>query len=78
MREEEFDDFDEEEFEMLINGLIHPGDMFMSPDMLGGAYPPPVGGFGGMPGGGAPGGFGAPSGSFDDMIAQAYDDFEDD
>ena len=42
MDEKDFEDFDEEEFEMLINGLIHPGDMFVSPDFMGGAFPPPI------------------------------------
>lgn len=70
MREEELDEFDEEEFEMLINGLIHPQDMMMSPDMLAGAFPPPFGAGGGMPGG-------APNlSSMDGMIVQAYDEEE--
>ena len=78
MEEKDFEDFDEEEFEMIINGLIHPTDMFMSPDMLAGAYPAHFGGGGmgtpgmGMPGG-APTGFGS---SYDSIIAQAYDEEE--
>ena len=78
MDEKDFVDFDEEEFEMLINGMIHPGEMFTPPDMLGGAYPAPIGGMG-APGMGAPG-MGAPMGmgGFDDFIAQAYDEEEDD
>ena len=72
MDEKDFEDFDEEEFEMIINGLIHPGDMFVSPDFMGGAYPPPVGGTGmGMPGMGGPAFAGSP---LDSMIAQAYDE----
>ena len=78
MDEKDFEDFDEEEFEMLINGLIHPGDMFVSPDFMGGAYPPPFGGPGmpdmGGPAAGGPAGFGG----MDSMIAQAYDDEEGD
>ena len=82
MKPEELDDFDEEEFEMIINGLIHPSDFMMSPDFLAGAYPAPVGG--GMPGGmgGMPGGMpmgGAPNfSSYDSIIAQAYDEEEED
>jgi len=73
MDEKDFEDFDEEEFEMLINGLIHPGDMFVSPDFMGGAYPPPFGAPGmGGPAAGGPVGFGG----MDSMIAQAYDDEE--
>ncbi|MDO4400310.1 MAG: hypothetical protein Q4D27_05100 [Coriobacteriia bacterium] len=80
MEEKDFEDFDEEEFEMIINGLIHPTDMFMSPDMLAGAYPAPFGGGGmgapgmGMPGGmpgGSPASFGSP---YDAMLAEAYDE----
>jgi len=75
MEEKDFEDFDEEEFEMLINGLIHPGDMFVSPDFMGG-YPAPVGGMGmpgmpGVPGMGEPAFSGS---SYDSMIAQAYDE----
>lgn len=75
MDERDFEDFDEEEFEMLINGLIHPGDMFVSPDFMGGAFPPPMAAPGtgmGAPGG-SPAGFGSP---LDSMIAQAYDEEE--
>ena len=74
MDEKDFEDFDEEEFEMLINGLIHPGDMFVSPDFMGGAFPPPIGG---GPGGMGMPGMGDPAfagGSYDSMIAQAYDE----
>ena len=75
MEEQDFADFDEEEFEMIINGLIHPGDMFTPPDMLGGV-PAPFGMPGampGMPGMDAPGGF---MGGMDSIIAQAYDEEE--
>lgn len=69
MKEEELDDFDEEEFELLINGLIHPGDMFTPPDFMPGAFPPP---FGGMPGSTpAPG-----LGNLDGMLAAAYVDLD--
>ena len=75
MEEKDFADFDEEEFEMIINGLIHPQDMFVSPDLMG--YPPAVGGPGmdmpGMPGMGAAPTTGNP---YDSMIAQAYDEEE--
>lgn len=73
MNEKDFEDFDEEEFEMIINGLIHPGDMFTPPDFMGG-YPTPFGApaMGGM----QPGpNFGGPGG-FDSIIAQAYDEEE--
>ena len=74
MEEKDFADFDEEEFEMIINGLIHPQDMFVSPDLMG--YPPAVGGPGmGMPGMGGMGGQQPFSdNAFDSMIAQAYDE----
>lgn len=76
MAEKGFEDYDEEELEMLINGLIHPNDMFVSPDFMGSAFPPPVGG----PGMGMPGMGGAPfsGSSYDNMLAQAYDDEDDD
>ena len=82
MDENYFDDLDEDEFEMLINGLIHPGDMFTPPDFMGGGFPPPFGSPGaGMPGGmGGMGGMGGPAalGGMDSLIAQAYDEEEGD
>ena len=77
MNEQDFADFDEEEFEMLINGLIHPGDMFTPPDFMGGAFPQPFGGPG-MGGMGAAG-MGGPASftsGMDSIIAQAYDEEE--
>ena len=76
MNEQDFEDFDEEEFEMLINGLIHPGDMFTPPDFMGGAFPPPFGAPGmgmGAPGMGGPANFAS---GMDSIIAQAYDEEE--
>ena len=76
MNEQDFEDFDEEEFEMLINGLIHPGDMFTPPDFMGGAFPQPFGAPGmgmGAPGMGGPANF---AGGMDSIIAQAYDEEE--
>lgn len=69
MNEEDFADFNEEEFEMLINGLIHPGDMFTPPDFMPGAFPAPVGGVPSAPA--APG-----FGNLDGMLAAAYDELE--
>lgn len=69
MKEEELDNLDEEEFEMLVNGLIHPGDLFTPPDFMGGMPAP----FGGMPSTDAPA---APLGGMDGMIAAAYDEME--
>ena len=75
MEEKDFDDFDEEEFEMLINGLIHPQDMFVSPDLMG--FPAPVGAPGmGMPGAGGMGAQPFTDNPYDSMIAQAYDEEE--
>ena len=76
MDEKDFADFDEEEFEMLINGLIHPGDMFVSPDFMGGAFPPPIGGPGGMPSMPGMGGPASFANGYDSIIAQAYDEEE--
>lgn len=74
MDERELDELEEEEFEMLVNGLIHPGDFLTPPDLIGGAYPAPFGGMaaGGPAGAAAPSPF--PAGSIDDLIVQAYEE----
>lgn len=72
MIDKPFEDYDEEELEMLINGLIHPNDMFVSPDSFAGGFP-------GAPGApGMPGGAASPAGSFDAMLASAYDEMDED
>lgn len=68
MDEREFEELDDEELEMLMNGLIHPDDFFTPPDLTGGSIP--------LAPGASPSPF--PTGSFDDLIARAYDDESDD
>ncbi len=83
MDAKDLDEFEDEELEMLINGIIHPTEMFTPPDF--GSFAP-VAGLGGMPGGspigGMPGGA-MPSGnipspftpgSLEDLMTQEWDE----